>query len=59
MKEKININSIRKEEILLSKRSKNLEELRGKVETGQGSIGEVMKFQILQERIRESKVRRG
>lgn len=56
---KENINSIKREEIILSKRSRNLEELRGKVETGQGSVGEVMKFQILQERIRESKVRRG
>lgn len=59
MKEKININSIGKADIILSKRSKNLEELRGKVETGEGSVGELMKFQILQERIRESKVRRG
>jgi len=58
MKEKININIFRKEDILLSKRSKNLEELRGKVETGQGSIGEVMKFQILQERMRDFKVKR-
>ncbi|MDD2225424.1 MAG: hypothetical protein PHP97_04690 [Candidatus Shapirobacteria bacterium] len=56
---KENINSIKREEIILSKRSKNLEELRGKLETGEGSVEEVMKFQILQERIRESKVRRG
>lgn len=55
---KENINSIKREEIILSKRSKNLEELRGKLETGEGSVEEVMKFQILQERIRESKVRR-
>jgi len=44
---KENVNSIKREEIILSKRSKNLEELRGKVEVGQGSVGE------------ESKVRRG
>ena len=55
---KENINNIKRDEIILSKRSKNFEELRGKVETGQGSVGELMKFQILQERIRESKVRR-
>jgi hypothetical protein len=59
MKEKINVNDIKKAEIMHSKRSKNLEELRGKVETGEGSVEEVIKFQILQERIRESKVRRG
>lgn len=53
---KENINSIKREEIILSKRSKNLEELRGKVETGQGSVREVMKFQILQERMREAVV---
>ena len=58
MKEKININGIRKEEIILSKRSKNLEKLRELVESGKGSVEEVIKFQILQERIRESKVKR-
>lgn len=55
---KENIINIKRDEIILSKRSRNLEELRGKVEAGQGSVGELMKFQILQERIRESKVKR-
>ena len=58
MKEKVNIDSIRKEEIIFSKRSKKLEELRELVESGNGSVVEIIKFQILQERIRESKARR-
>lgn len=58
MKEKININSIKKKEMILSKRSKNLEELRGKVESGKGSIEEGIRFRILQDRIRDFKVKR-
>ena len=57
MKENINID-IRKAEIVYFVRSKKLEELRTLVEAGKGSVEEVIKFQILQERIRESKVGR-
>ena len=58
MEKETNIIDTRKAEILYSIRSKKLEELRELVESGNGSIVEIIKCQILQERMREDKARR-
>jgi len=47
---------LKKAEIIFSTRSKQFEELRGRIENGEGSIKDAIKLQLLQKRIRESMV---
>ncbi|MDD4135832.1 MAG: hypothetical protein PHN66_02045 [Candidatus Shapirobacteria bacterium] len=58
MKEKNNINSVTREELIFSARNRKFKELRDLVESGKGSIEEGIRFRILQDRIRDFKVKR-